>query len=301
MDGKMRTGLAKKLGIGKARRTLRLFSSLQYRAMKAAIVTRRERHTGDFYVSLTSYPKRFERLHLTIQSLLAQTILPRKITLYLSSEEVEQSGIPRTIRKLESELFQVCVVENNYRPYNKFIHALREHPQERIITVDDDRHYRDDLFETLYRASTDHPSAIICWAGRHIGVDEAGKLLPYSKWSLSHIAGRAVLPLGCAGVLYPPNSLHRDADRSSIFMELAPTTDDLWFKVMSYLQGTPVVSLYRSIKDFPEITTHPAISLWSVNRLGADDSNIVRLLDHYRIDARHFAGKPQLELARIPA
>src|SRR5262249_49262610 len=45
---------------------------------------------------------------------------------------------------------------------------------------------------------------------------------------------------GVCGVLYPPNSLHRDVLREELFLRLAPTNDDIWFWLMGVLQETRV-------------------------------------------------------------
>jgi hypothetical protein len=286
----MRTGLTKQLGIKALRKRLKLFASLRYRTLRSARKTRGERPRGDFHVSLTSYPKRFARLPITIKSLLTQTLLPQSITLYLAAEEIAQDPIPKAITNLQSDIFRIAVVQQNYRPYNKLIHALRERPDQRIVTVDDDRHYPHDLFETLYLKSLAHPEAVICGAGLHIALDDRGRLQPYKSWSQrSTPPHRAILPLGCSGVLYPPGALHADIDKPELFLDLAPTTDDLWFKMMSFLKGTPILSLGRPISDYVETELNLANTLWGHNRLGADDRNIVRLLEHYRIEAGRFA------------
>ena len=54
--------------------------------------------------------------------------------------------------------------------------------------------------------------------------------------------------VGCGGVLYPPNSLYEDVIKDSLFMEIAPTNDDLWLWAMSILKGTPTMVI-----DKPDI------------------------------------------------
>ena len=54
------------------------------------------------------------------------------------------------------------------------------------------------------------------------------------------------LAIGCAGVLYPPNSLHDDVLNESLFLKLAPKADDFWFKAMSFKRGTQVVKTRAS-------------------------------------------------------
>jgi poly(ribitol-phosphate) beta-N-acetylglucosaminyltransferase len=49
-------------------------------------------------------------------------------------------------------------------------------------------------------------------------------------------------PYGTGGVLYPPGSLHPRVFEVETFRRLCPKEDDIWFKAMALLQGTPVVT-----------------------------------------------------------
>ena len=62
-------------------------------------------------VSLTSFPARFEKLHLVIRSLLVQTMPPDAIILYLD-DDVEE--LPDSLRKLEKYGLHLLTTTINY-------------------------------------------------------------------------------------------------------------------------------------------------------------------------------------------
>jgi len=94
---------------------------------------------------------------------------------------------------------------------------------------------------------------------------------------------------GGAGVLYPPDCFHQDITRRDLFMTLAPTTDDVWFKVMLYLAGTRVASPYRKKQErWKSLKYRQKNALWDYNRLGVNDKNLAAIMRHYGLRTRDF-------------
>lgn len=189
-------------------------------------------------VSLTSIPSRLKKLHLVIRSLLNQSYLPEGIVLWLNDELKEQ--IPKDLQQLEGDFFQI-----RYSPltcsHRKLIHSLEAFPEATIVTCDDDVMYRQDWLEKLYVCHLQYPEDIIANQCRVIRYDDEGNTQPYKTWTIkdpSEEEHEFLLPIGCGGVLYPPGSLLAQATDQSLFLELTPKADDLWFKAMSYLKGT---------------------------------------------------------------
>jgi hypothetical protein len=98
----------------------------------------------DLVVSLTSFPVRIGKLHRVIRGLLAQSLQPRKIVLYLSLEEFPDRALPKELMALTSDRFEIRFVEGNLRPYKKLLYALADFPRATILTVDDDNLYPSD-------------------------------------------------------------------------------------------------------------------------------------------------------------
>ena len=135
-------------------------------------------------VSLTSYPARIETVHLAIESLIAQSVKPWKIVLWLSKDEFPSGrvSLPPRLTALENDsLFEIEWVEKNYRPYNKLVHALRKYPDCAIITVDDDLLYPSDMVERLLAAHEKYPEFIKAMRVRTMTA-KAGKVQPFLDW-----------------------------------------------------------------------------------------------------------------------
>lgn len=196
-------------------------------------------------VSLTSYPARIALVHKGITTLLQQTMKPDKVILWLAREQ-----FPNGIKDLPKELLMLqksgltiswC---NDIRSYKKLIPALKEYPEDIIVTADDDAYYPKNWLELLYASCiTEQNTFIHCHRITRIyKVDDewrnisAGKF-PYPQPTYLHKL------VGLGGVLYPPHVLHEDVLDENKFMTLAPTNDDIWFWLMAVLAGTRIVSI----------------------------------------------------------
>ena len=68
-------------------------------------------------INLTSYPKRYSILHLSIKSLLNQSIIPEKVILWLWRGD--QESLPAKIRELEGEGLEIRLLEEDWKSFNK--------------------------------------------------------------------------------------------------------------------------------------------------------------------------------------
>lgn len=193
-------------------------------------------------ISLTSYPKRFPKLHLVLYSLLTQSLKPNKIILVLSREEVKnESELPQKILFLKKFGLEIKIISKNYRSYNKLIPALKEFPDYNIITVDDDVIYPSWFLKKLYLKHKEFPRDIICYRAHLIKITDntIEKYLNWMRYDKNKFySGPSIFPLGVGGVFYPPNSLNKEIFNSGVFLKICPTADDVWFKAMSLLNNT---------------------------------------------------------------
>lgn len=190
-------------------------------------------------VSLTSIPSRLPILHITIRSLLNQTVKPEAIILWLNKDQVPR--LPKALAKLQCDRFQV-----RYGPmtcsHRKLVLPLEAYPGHHIVTCDDDLMLRRNWLEQLLNGRQKYPKDILANCCRHIHYQEDGQVALYKSWKrestgLSH---PQTLAIGYGGVLYPPGSLHPDVLDAEQFLKLTPKADDLWFKAMAMRQGTAV-------------------------------------------------------------
>lgn len=189
-------------------------------------------------VSLTSIPSRLAMLHYGIRSLLIQSRKPEKVILWLNDSLKKE--IPKSLSYLVGDVFEI-----RYSPYTcshrKLVHSLEAFPNKNIVTCDDDHIYPPEWLERLYSDHLKHPYDVIANTCRRIAYDEEGNTRPYKSWSTkvpSGEASMAIMPVGYGGVFYPPKVFNEDVTNADLYLKLAPYADDLWFKAMSYLNGT---------------------------------------------------------------
>lgn len=190
-------------------------------------------------VSLTSYGKRTDSVHITIKSLFLQTDKPDVIILNLAEDEFSRETIPKNLKKLE-EFGLVINFTKDIGSYKKLIPTLRLYPDAIIITVDDDVYYPSFMVKKLIQAYQAEPKKIHGYRGYRIP-DLRSTLVPYSEWDKcdSRKCGNDIMLTGVGAILYWPGCFHADIQKEELFMELAPTADDLWFKAMTALNNIP--------------------------------------------------------------
>ena len=216
-----------------------LISSLQLRRLKFAQLHSSNRPASVAIVSLTSIPSRLRLLDLTIRSLMAQSIRPKKILLWL--HEDLRGKEPKALSSLVGEMFSIHYSDLTCS-HRKLIHSLELYPNDVIVTCDDDQIYPHNWLERLVDDHKRFPGEIIANECKLIACSADGETLPYKQWLGKVPAGfsdASLMPVGYGGVLYPPDALLPEVMNSELFLKLAPKADDLWFKTMSFLKGTP--------------------------------------------------------------
>ena len=241
-------------------------------------------------ISLTSFPQRMYEIHFTIYSLLTQTVKPSKVILWLGKEQFPnlEKDIPEKVLKLRENGLTIGWTNNMYS-YTKLVPALREYPNNVIVTADDDIYYEKDWLEKLVKVHEKNPNDIICHRAHRIKLNKNG-IAPYKKWS-KKIKGTKASYLnfltGVGGVLYPVNSLNKDVLNEKLFTEIAPKADDVWFWAMALLNGTKTLVPDNRIKELTYINPERErgltneITLFSTNRKGGNDLQIEKIINHY--------------------
>ncbi|WP_096084761.1 glycosyltransferase family A protein [Agaribacterium haliotis] len=187
-------------------------------------------------VSFTSIAPRLHVVHLTVRSLLAQSVEADFIVLWL--QKGLENKVPKRLLKLQSDQFKINYVDEGCS-HRKLVEAMRHYPGKSVVTCDDDMLYGPDWLERLWHEHQRFPHSVIAHECRRIATDKSGKTLPYKYWQseecgLSH---RNTLAIGYGGVLYPAGLMPEQSLERELYMQLAPRADDLWFKAMSLRAG----------------------------------------------------------------
>lgn len=201
-------------------------------------LTANNRPSVPVIVSLTAIESRLNKVHVTVRSLLTQSLCPEKIILWLNDALREK--IPASLLQLEGAKFEIRFSWLDCA-HLKLVESLRAFPEYCIVTCDDDAIYEKKLVESLYREHEQYPEQIITNRCNLIGYDSHGSTLPYKQWKKTQRVGfssLAMMPAGYGGVLYPPGCFSHEVTNAELFLKLSPKADDLWFKAMSFLHGT---------------------------------------------------------------
>lgn len=237
-------------------------------------------------VSLTSYPARYSTLHLTIKSLLDQTVKPDRIILWIAHEDAK--SLPREVTKLEGPIFTIRFCDD-LRSFNKIIPVLRSDPDSFIVVADDDLYYHDRWLERLIDAYDPNEPSIVCHRAHLIAYDQNGRLAPYHRWQRS-VWGKQferprtdLFPTNCGGVLYPPGSLPPLTTDADLIRSLCATCDDSWLYFMWRKAGWKAKRVPGKKPRLVEWPGTQAQSLWVFHLGGRKDEHLQAMSDHFGV------------------
>ena len=254
----------------------------------------RQEDASDIIVSLTSYGVRVnDTLPYTLYSLLQQTRKPNRIVVWLDNINWDEEKLPPVLKKFEALGIEFCFVED-LQSYKKLIPALKRFPDNVIITVDDDVYYAENVIERLllFYEKSDKRTVLGTWAS--ITRSKEGTYLPYSQWiskDQSTCNESECCLIGCGGILYPPHIFDEEIMRKDIFMQLAPTADDLWLWAMEKRLNLNVIKIsgnknqwITSVNRVDDYETDKEGSLYYINELkGANDIQLAQLVKYYQL------------------
>jgi len=232
-------------------------------------------------ITLTSYPARFNELHLTLKSLLLQSITADQIILWISHND--QSLLPRSVKELTKYGLKINFCED-LKSYKKIIPSLNLYKESYLVTADDDVYYHPTWLVELIEESKQYPLDVICHRAHTIKLDKNSTPLPYSAWDIDsrhYKSSTLTFQTGVGGVLYPPNVFFKDVTNVDLINQLCSDADDIWLYWMARLNK-------RSIKlvkgKFRNITWFGSqnIALWRSNlSLNNNDVKVTKMLNHY--------------------
>ena len=235
-------------------------------------------------VSLTSFPAAIPYAKVAINSILEGNTLPDKVVLYLTFSQFKDNKIPLELKALANNnpLFEIRDYSEDIRSYRKLIPALKDFPNDIIVTVDDDVRYHKNMLRDLIYLHKQIPDVIIANRAKKIKLNT-----PYRQWkkyrwyhffkNRLHFSFKNI-QTGVGGVLYPPNSLNQEMIDSDIFKKIAATTDDIWFWAAAIANGTYILPFPFGKYNKPIGLNKPKkLSLKTVNFKTGTDLNRIGL------------------------
>ena len=205
-------------------------------------------------ISLTAKFERFNFLHLTLKSIINQSIQPDEIILWIEYEYKKK--IPKKILELKKFGLQILFCKN-FKSYNKIIHTLKLRKKNYIITFDDDIIYNNKAIEFLVKKAKKNKKSIVANRIHRIICNKKKYPISYVNWKWNYTSqerNKLNFQTGVYGVLYPPNSLHKDTTNQKKFMTLSPHADDIWLYWMIRLNRKFVIWSGFEEKNIETIT-----------------------------------------------
>ena len=241
-------------------------------------------------ITLTSYPKRIGTVYKVINTLLNQTYKPDMVVLWLAPEQFpnKENDLPEGLLALRQYGLSIDWYRD-IKSFKKLIPALKKYPDALLVTADDDIYYPPDWLEKLVVAHGKYPKCIVCHGAHRIRFDKDGLLLPYRKWKFgvyNCTPSQDVFVTCGAGALYAPGVLHSDVTNESLFSELCPYADDIWFWAMAILNDTSIKVVDRHVKRIYAIyETDNSSALATLNMMegNRNDEQLASILKCYPI------------------
>ena len=230
-------------------------------------------------ISLTSFPAAIQYALKAVKSLLAGSVLPDKIVLYLTFSQFGKEGLPAEILQLadENPIFEIRDYPEDIRSYRKLIPALKDFPDSIIVTVDDDVIYNKDMLKMLLETHNRKPNSIIAHRTKLINPEK-----PYKEWKKirhrhfllkKYHKNPLIIPTGVGGILYPPNILKKEMLLPELFTKYAPTADDLWFWAAAIANDKLVIPVPFGIYKTQDLPKPNEMALKTVNYKEGRDRN----------------------------
>lgn len=121
--------------------------------------------------SCTSYPKRISNLPVVVDSILRNSCPPDKVIINLSRDEFPDCILPIEVMSYIDTHDKVVInwVDGNWKVYKKFLPILKDHPNDLILSFDDDTIYPESIIADLLSVHEKYPDAPI--ASNHYWMD----------------------------------------------------------------------------------------------------------------------------------
>ena len=248
----------------------------------------REKREVQIVVSFTSYGSRIETIPLMLERIMNQTVKPDRIVMYLSKENFPglESDLPERVLDMRTLGLEIRWCSDDMKSYKKLLPALKDFPDDIIITIDDDLYYELDMIEKLYNSYKKYPNAISAMRTHRLTFNKKKQLLPYNKWEKEYadegqVPCKGLMATTGAGTLFPPHIFPEEIFNMENIVELCPMADDVWVMIMAMLNGVPVIPPSRK-KKLRYISGTQAERLWDAN-MDENDIQIQKMLKVYSI------------------
>lgn len=200
-------------------------------------------------VTLTSYGRRLESVHVVLESIGRGTLRPSRLILWVDPGALA-GPIPTRLRRMIPRGLEISELPQQVGPHGKYygyvLTSLSE--PKPFVTADDDIIYPRQWLELLADAHAEMPEAINCFRAHVVSIKDRA-LQPYSTWPPVGGEDPSLLNFatGVSGVIYPASFARALKERGTSFLSACPKADDLWLHNTAVKSRTPT----RQISQMP--------------------------------------------------
>lgn len=193
-------------------------------------------------VSLTSFPKRINRVWMTIETMFRQEIKPQSIVLWLSKDQFpnELLDLPDTLTNQLKRGLNIRFVEGDIRSYKKFYYIFRECSNGLVLTIDDDLLFPSYFIKSIYSCYIDHPKSVIASFGFPYVWDEASDHIKTADNKIIIGEPHNGYFFGSGGGTLFNTEIAKYMESIKTIMKLCPTADDIYLNALAQINGYKV-------------------------------------------------------------
>lgn len=206
-------------------------------------------------VSMTTIPKRKERLTDNLPSLLNQSFKYDKLVINIDDNLSEEDYKWYESLKEKDNRIEINKCESRWRSCNKLLPTIKKYPEDVVITVDDDIYYPVDTIKLLVETYEKNKDCIITHEINPISFNRDMTYVSYENAYDVMLLQREWGKYFSNCCLFPPHVF----DGSDLFdfdkmMECTNGThDELWFWVQSTINGVQCIGLNYVRSFAPEM------------------------------------------------
>lgn len=251
-------------------------------------INKTENRNPRIIVSLTSFPGRIDTIWICIESLMRQSFKPDMIILWLADCQFQERKIQESLSRLQDRGLTIHW-RDNLRAHTKYHYAMKEYPNDIIITVDDDSYYPQNVVENLIRMHALYPEHICSNRCHLMKYSRSGELKPYRRWlhnysPQKYVVSNELFFTGVGGVLYPPHCMPDVLFDFDIAKKICFHGDDVWLNFCARQKGTKIVTDGTFNKDFICIGNSQNEKLVNINVIsGGNDTQIQAVREYLKV------------------
>lgn len=206
-------------------------------------------------VSMTTIPKRKERLTDNLPSLLNQSFKYDKLVINIDDNLSEEDYKWYESLKEKDNRIEINKCESRWRSCNKLLPTIKKYPEDVVITIDDDIYYPVDTIKLLVETYEKNKDCIITHEINPISFNRDMTYVSYENAYDVMLLQREWGKYFSNCCLFPPHVF----DGSDLFdydkmMECTNGThDELWFWVQSTINGVQCIGLNYVRSFAPEM------------------------------------------------